>query len=241
MDNEKGNSSASRIIGVIMNIVNKLFENKDDTYAEFQSKLTPGIDRKLFIGVRVPILRNIAKEYFKSGEYQSFLDDIPHKYYDENMLHVLLISQIKDYDVCIKEIEKFLPYIDNWAVCDILSPKIFKKHTEELLFKIKKWVKSNQTYTIRFGIEMLQSFYLDDEFKKEYLIIPNIKSSEYYVNMMIAWFYATALTKKWDDTIKIIETQKLEKWVHNKTIQKACESYRLTPKQKDYLKTLKIK
>ena len=190
----------------------------------------------------MPILRKLAKKYIKDEESKKFLNKLPHKYFDENMLHGLLISEIKDYEECIKEIDKFLPYIDNWAVCDIMSPKIFKNHKEELLNKIKEWTKSKHTYTCRFGIGMLMSHFLDETFKKEYLEIPSkIYSEEYYVNMMIAWFFATALAKQWEDTITYIEKNKLDIWVHNKIIQKARESYRIKDEQKKYLQALKRK
>lgn len=225
-----------------MDIIKKLYELADEKYADFQAKLTPNVDRNLFIGVRVPNVRKLAKEIYKSGQYDDFLKELPHKYYDENMLHGLLISEIKDYEEAISETDKFLPYVDNWAVCDIMSPKVFKKHKAALIEKIIEWSNSNESYTIRFGIEMLMSHYLDDDFKIEYLEIPAaVRSEEYYVNMMIAWFFATALTKQWDATISYIENSKLQKWTHNKTIQKAIESYRISDEQKVYLRTLKIK
>ena len=223
-----------------MNIINELFKLQDKEYAIFQSKLTPSVEKNKFIGVRVPDVRNLAKQYIKDEESQEFLNSLPHEYYDENMLHGLLVSEIKDYEICIKEVDRFLPYVDNWAVCDIMSPRIFKKHKDRLIIKIKEWSKSNHTYTCRFGIEMLMSYYLDEDFKEEYLKIPTeIHSDEYYVKMMIAWFFATALAKQWDATIPYIEDDKLDKWIHNKTIQKARESYRITENQKEYLKTLK--
>ncbi|MCQ2786887.1 MAG: DNA alkylation repair protein [Bacilli bacterium] len=223
----------------IQKILNKYADKK---YAIFQAKLTPTVDSKLFIGVRVPDVRKIAKTYINDPEHIKFMKELPHHYYDENMLHGLLISEIKDYEECIKEVNHFLPYVDNWAVCDIMSPKVFRKHKEELISEIKKWCKSKKTYTIRFGIEMLMSHYLDDDFKKEYLKIPAcVKNDKYYVKMMIAWFYATALAKRYDATIPYLKKKTLSTWVHNKTIQKACESYRITDKQKQYLKTLKVK
>ncbi len=219
----------------------ELLKLSDEKYAEFQAKLTPTIEREKFIGVRVPVLRKFAKEYIKSGEAGEFLNKLPHMYYDENMLHSLLLSEINDYGEALTNCDKFLPFVDNWAVCDILSPKAFKKNKEKLLYEIKRWVKSDEPYTVRFGIEMLMSHYLDGDFKSEYLNIPlEVKSDEYYVNMMIAWFYATALAKKWSDTFPIIKSQKLDKWIHNKTIQKAAESYRITDEQKQMLKELKI-
>lgn len=224
------------------NIQKRLFSLRDDKYALFQSKLTPGIDQSLFIGVRVPELRKLAKEIINEKDCYKFLDDIPHKYYDENMLHTLLLSEIKDYDLCVDYIEKFLPYIDNWAVCDVLSPKCFKKNKDLWANKLNKWIKSKKTYVCRFGIEMAMSHYLDEDFDKKYLeLISKVRSKEYYVNMMVAWYFATALAKKWDETIPYIENNCLDNWTHNKTIQKAIESYRITDKQKAYLRTLKIK
>lgn len=226
--------------------MNKLTEQlaklSDKEYAAFTAKLTPNIDPKTILGVRVPIIRKFAKQHFCDKEVGSFLNELPHKYYDENMLHGLFVEQIKDYDTCINELNKFLPYIDNWAVCDICSPKIFKKNKDKLYKEIKKWLKSKDTYTIRFGIEMLMSWYLDEDFKEDYLKdVAKIRSKEYYVNMMIAWYFATALTKQYEATIPYIEDKKLDIWTHNKTIQKAIESYRITDTQKQYLKTLKIK
>ncbi len=223
-----------------MTILDRLYELEDKEYAAFQAKLTPGVPPESFIGVRVPMVRKLAKELIKANEYADFLQQLPHKFYDENMLHGLLVSEIKDYDRCIAEVDKFLPYVDNWAVCDIMSPKVFKKNKEALLTKIVEWSGSEHLYTSRFGIEMLMSHYLDDDFKPEYLDIPaSVHSEEYYLKMMIAWFFATALAKQWDATIPYIENNKLDTWVHNKTIQKARESYRITDAQKEYLKTLK--
>lgn len=221
-------------------ITEKLFEYRDEKYADFQSRLTPTVPKDKFIGVRVPDVRKLAKEIYKAEDWRTFTDCLPHEYYDENMLHGLIISEIKDYDECIARVDEFLPYVDNWAVCDIMSPKIFKKHKPELMVKIREWSASPLVYTCRFGVEMLMSHFLDDDFKAEYLEIPaGVHSDEYYVNMMLAWFYATALAKQWDDTVIYLTDRRLDKWVHNKTIQKACESYRITPEQKEYLKSLK--
>ncbi|MFR5263253.1 MAG: DNA alkylation repair protein [Christensenellales bacterium] len=223
-----------------MNIQKELFALKDISYADFQAKLVPNIPRELFIGVRVPEGRKLAKRLAKEPEASEFLKDLPHKYYDENILHALLISEMRDYDACIVAIDEFLPYIDNWAVCDILSPKIFKEHKTSLLEKIKEWSASDETYTCRFGLEMLMSYFLDNDFKPDYLEIPtSVHSDEYYVRMMIAWFFATALAKQWDATIKYIEDNHLDTWTHNKAIQKARESRRIAQKQKEYLKLLK--
>ena len=213
---------------------------QDKEYAEFQSKLTPGVPTENFIGVRVPILRQFAKEFAKEAEVNAFLRHLPHKYYDENMLHALLISEVKDYEECIRLTDTFLPFVDNWAVCDIMSTKVFAKHKKELLAKIKTWSKSSHVYTCRFGIETLMSHYLDKDFKSEYLRIPaSAISGEYYVKMMVAWFFATALAKQWDSTIGFIEHHRLSPWCHAKAIQKACESYRISVEQKKYLRSLK--
>lgn len=223
-----------------MNIQKRLFELSDEKNSDFSAKLTPGIDREKFLGVRIPASRKLAKEIIKENEHKDFLNSLPHKYYDENILHSILISEIKDYDECIKYVDEFLPYVDNWAVCDTMSPKAFKNKHERLMNDILRWVDSDQTYTIRFGLKMLMAHFLDNDFKNEYLKIPaKIKSDEYYINMMIAWFYATALAKQWDSTIVYIENGVLDKWVHNKAIQKARESYRITAEQKEYLKSLK--
>ncbi|MCQ2499931.1 MAG: DNA alkylation repair protein [Lachnospiraceae bacterium] len=225
-----------------MTILERLFALQDKEYAVFQSKLTPGIEPELFIGVRVPEARKLAKALKNDSETDSFIRSLPHTYYDENMLHGLILSEIKEYDSCIQAVDAFLPYVDNWAVCDIMSPKVFRKHKAELIHKIREWSASEATYTCRFGMEMLMTHYLDEEFDPAYLDIPaDVHSDEYYVKMMQAWFFATALAKQWDAVIPYIQEQRLDQWVHNKTIQKARESYRITPEQKEYLKGLKIK
>ena len=222
-----------------MNIKDELFKLQDTKYRDFQAKLIPTVKSDTVIGVRTPQLRSLAKEIVKE-DYESFINDLPHKYFDENQLHAFILSEIKDYDECINYINKFLPYVDNWATCDQMSPKVFKKHHTELLDQIKVWIKSKDTYTIRFGIGMLMQHYLDDDFKPEYIKwVSNVKSDEYYVNMMIAWYFATALTKQYKDAILYIENNKLDTWVHNKAIQKACESFRVTNEHKKYLRTLK--
>ena len=220
----------------------RLFELQDLKYRDFNSSLIPTVDKETVIGVRTPQIRKLAKELSKDPDIEIFLRTLPHKYFEENNLHGLIIEAMKYYDRCVAEMKLFLPYIDNWATCDIISPKIFKKHLPELLDEIKVWIGSDHTYTVRFGIEMLMSFYLDDEFKPEYPeMVVGVKSEEYYVNMMIAWYFATALAKQYDAVLPIIEEKRLEKWTHNKAIQKSVESYRITPEQKVYLKTLKIK
>ena len=222
-------------------IVDLLFENQDIKYRDFQAPLFPNLDKEMMIGVRTPTLKRLAKELFNSEMANSFIETLPHRYFDENQLHAFLISLIKDYQTCLNEVERFLPYVDNWGTCDQLSPKVFAKHKDELIVSIKKWLKSKHTYTVRFAIGMLMALYLDDSFKKEYMeLVASIKSEEYYINMMIAWYFATALAKQWDTAIKYIKDNKLSSWVHNKTIQKAVESYRISQEQKDYLKSLKI-
>lgn len=223
------------------NISDRLFKLQDEKYRELQIRILPNLNPETIIGVRTPELRKIAKEMIRE-EYDSYLKELPHEYFDENQLHAFIISKLKDYNECIKYVNDFLPYVDNWATCDQLSPKSFKRHTNELLNEIKKWINSKKTYKIRFGIGMLMQYYLDSNFKKDYLeMVSSIESDQYYVNMMIAWYFATALSKQYDSTITYIENKKLDKWVHNKTIQKAVESHRITEEQKEYLKKFRIK
>lgn len=220
-----------------------LFDNSDKKYAEFQSKLIPTVNPKTVIGVRIPVVKKIAKKLFAENqdEVQKFLEKIPHKYYDENNLHVFLISQIKDFEQCIFQIENFLPQIDNWATCDSLKPNVFKKNKIKLLPYIKKWINSKQTYKMRFAILCLMSHYLREDFSTDYLkIVSKIKTNEYYVKMMQAWFFATALCFQYDATIPFIKNQALDDWTHNKAIQKAIESYRISPEIKVFLKSLKV-
>jgi len=218
----------------------KLFEISDSEYAAFQAKLAPTIPADRFMGVRVPALRKFAAEFSKTPECAAFLESLPHEYYDENLLHSVILEKWKRFDDCMEKVEKFLPYVDNWAVCDTLRPKVFAKHKAELVEKVKEWIASDKTYTCRFGIDMLMTHYLDEAFRPEYLELPaQVTSGEYYVRMMIAWYYATALAKQWDSTIEYIEKNRLPDWTHNKTIQKAVESFRITPEQKEYLKSLR--
>ena len=219
-----------------------LFKMQDKKYREFQAKLMPTVAPDTIIGVRTPELRKYAKQLIKSGETAEFLTELPHDYFDENQLHAFIISDTKDYEKCIEEVNTFLPYVDNWATCDQLSPKVFKKHKEKLLGEIKKWMKSKKTYTMRFGIGMLMQHFLDEDFKPEYPeVIAGIRSDEYYVNMMIAWYFATALAKKYEQVLPFIENGSLDAWIHNKAIQKSVESYRISPEQKQYLRSLKRK
>ena len=212
----------------------------DNNYKEFQSKLIPNINKDTILGIRTPSLRRIAKDIFNSNERDKFLNDLPHKYYEENLIHFFIISMIKNFEECINEVEKFLPYVDCWPVSDQATPKVFKKNHSKLLPYVKKWIKSKHVYTSRFGIRILMNEYLDNDFKKEYLkIVSNIKSDEYYLKMMIAWYFATALSKRYDETIYYFENHLLDDWIHKKAIQKAIESYRVTDNHKSYLKTLK--
>lgn len=223
-------------------IMERLTSMQDEKCKQFHCKLMPTVNPDTVIGIRVPALRKLAKELYGTAEAEAFLSELPHNYYDENNLHAYLIALIKDYDICIAEVERFLPYIDNWATCDGLSPKVFKKHLPELLEHIQVWIASEETYTVRFAIGMLMQFYLDDAFDAQYLkIVASVKSEEYYVNMMIAWYFATALSKQYDATLPYLQTNQLSVWTHNKTIQKAIESYRITDAQKVYLKGLKRK
>lgn len=222
-------------------ITDELFKLQDIKYKEFQSKLVPNIDPNTIIGIRTPELRELSKRVIKD-DYKSFLNELPHKYYEENLLHFFIIAMIKDFDECINEVEKFLPYVDCWPVCDQSSPKVFKKNHELLLPYIKKWISSNHVYTARFGIRILMNEFLDKDFKKENLdIVAKKKGEDYYLKMMVAWYFATALAKQYDATIPYIENKKLDTWVHNKSIQKAIESYRVTDEHKEYLKGLKVK
>jgi len=223
-----------------MEIQKELFLRQDKEYMKFLSKLTPNVSEDTIIGVRIPEIRKLAKKLVKNNEYEDFLKELPHKYYDENLLHGAIISESKDFEKCIKLLDNFLPFVDNWAVCDTISPKIFKKYKKELIEKIKEWSQSDKTYTCRFGVEMLMTHFLDEDFEKEYLeMVADIHSEEYYVKMAVAWFFATALAKQWDYAVIYLEDNRLDVWVHNKTIQKARESLRISLEKKEYLKKLK--
>lgn len=215
----------------------QLFELQDLKYRDFHSKLMPETDKETVIGIRTPVLRKFAKEFAGTSEAEAFLRQLPHRYYEENNLHMMLITGIKDYEKCMEEIQRFLPCIDNWATCDYPAPKCFARHKDQVLEEAKRWISSGETYVIRYGIGMLMRLFLDEDFSSEYLeMAATVQSQEYYVNMMIAWYFATALAKQWDATVPYIEQHKLSDWVHRKTVQKAVESYRITPEQKEYLK-----
>ncbi|SEA81593.1 3-methyladenine DNA glycosylase AlkD [Pseudobutyrivibrio sp. ACV-2] len=222
--------------------LNELFKLQDVKYRDFQAKLMPTMNPENVIGVRTPELRKLAKQLAKRDDVDEFLDSLPHKYFDENQLHAFIISEIKDYEKCLDRLEAFLPYVDNWATCDQMSPKIFKKHRAKLMQEIERWIESDYTYTVRFAIGMLMEHFLDEDFDIVYAdMVADVHSEEYYINMMIAWYFATALAKQYDAIIPYLIEQRLDTWTHNKTIQKAVESYRITPEQKTYLRTLRIK
>lgn len=225
----------------ISEIRNELFQNQDKKYRDFQVKLLPTLNPQTIIGVRTPILREIAKNLYKENDFSDFLNDLPHEYFDENQLHAFLISEIKNFDFCIEKLNKFLPFVDNWATCDQMSPKVFKKNKEKLLEQIKIWTASQKTYTVRFGVGMLMQHFSDEEFDIEYpKMVLEIKSEEYYVKMMIAWYFATLLAKQYESVIQFLENKNLEVAIHNMTIRKALESYRISDERKKYLRTLKI-
>lgn len=219
----------------------RLFEMQDVQYREFTAKLIPTVSPERIIGVRTPDLRSYAAELSKTEDAAAFLALLPHRYHEENTLHGFLIGRIADYDACVAALDAFLPYVDNWATCDSIRPRCFKRNLSRLIGEIRRWMVSEQTYTIRFGVEMLMCFYLDGAFDPVYLDwVAALRSEEYYVNMMIAWFFATALAKQWDASLPVIEARRLDPWVHNKAIQKAVESYRIPADRKNLLRTRKI-
>lgn len=223
-------------------IQRELFRLQDVKYRDFQSKLIPTVAADTVIGVRTPALRKYANQLTKQGDIQTFLQELPHRYFDENQLHAFIISEMKDYDACMEELVRFLPFVDNWATCDQMSPKVFKKHRRELLEQIEAWIRTSEIYTVRFGIGMLMQHFLDVDFELKYPeMVAEIRTDEYYINMMIAWYFATALAKQYEHVIPFIEERRLDAWTHNKAIQKSVESYRISPEQKRYLKSLKIK
>lgn len=224
-------------------ITEGLFELKDEKYRIFQAKLVPNVSIDRMIGVRTPVLRKYAKEVAKMPQAGAFLQQLPHHYYEENNLHgeLLLLLYSKDIEVFMKELERFLPYVDNWATCDMLSPKIFKKDLDYVYEKVRKWLKSDNVYTVRFAIVTLLGFYLDDAFKPDMLrLVADVKTDEFYIKMAVAWYFSIALVKQYDITLLYIQNRVLEPWTHNKTIQKARESRRISAERKEYLKTLKV-
>ena len=228
---------------VLTKIQKHLFDIKSDPdYRAMQQKIITTVDPESIIGVRTPDVQKYAKELRKSGDYKAFISKLPHKYYEENLLHAMILNDEKDFDTAVSETEKFLPFVDNWAVCDQFIPRVHKKHTDELLPYITKWLASDAEYTVRYGMKMLMSFYLDDKFRPEYLemVAGADRTDLKYVSLMAAWYFATALAKQYEEAVKVIESKKLDKQTHNKAIQKAVESYRVTDEQKAYLRTLKL-
>lgn len=222
-------------------IQTELFEQKDDKYKNFHAKLIPTVAPEAIIGVRTPMVRKLAKKWAKDPQIGEFLAQLPHKYYDENNVHAFIVERFRDYGECLRQTERFLPYIDNWATCDMMVPDVFASHTEELLEPISRWITSGKTYTVRFGVGMLMRFYLDDGFQAEYPEwVAGIRSEEYYINMMRAWYFATALAKQYEAVVPFLQEKRLDTWTHNKAIQKARESNRITAERKQYLKGLKV-
>ena len=226
----------------MQSITEQLFALQDIDYKQFHSKLMPTINPDVIIGVRTPELRKLAKQLDKSTDVELFMQELPHRYYEENNLHGFLIESIKEFDACIAALNQFLPYVDNWATCDMMAPKVLKTDLPKLYEWVKVWIASGETYTVRFGVNMLMKYFLDEAFSPEYpALVASIQSEEYYVKMVVAWYFATALAKQYDAVLPYIEEHRLDAWTHNKTIQKAVESYRILPEQKLYLKTLKCK
>ena len=222
------------------NILNLLYAAADVEYKDFNSLLIPNIAAEKFIGVRTPILRKIAKDIIKSGQYMDFINNLPHQYFEENQLHAVVLSTLPDFDFVIKEIERFLPYVDNWATCDQMSPQVFKKNTDLLLKYINKWIQSKYVYTVRFGVLCLMRYFLDDEFDSKYIdMVSNIKSNEYYVNMMRAWYFATGLAKHFEEFLPYLESGKIDDWTRKRAIQKALESFRVIPEHKEILRKIR--
>lgn len=228
---------------IMDSIAKTLRQMADPKTAAFNAKTIPNVDPKSILGIKTPELRALAKELLKSpkGAAQKFLSDLPHKYFEENQLHGFVISGIKDFDQCVAELERFLPCIDNWATCDQTSPICFKKNRAALLPLIKKWIKSGRVYTVRFAIVNLMRHFLDQDFKAEYLeMAAAVKSDEYYIKMAVAWYFAEALAKQWDAALPYIKAKRLEAWTHNKAIQKARESFRVSDERKELLGGLKV-
>lgn len=226
----------------MINVQQRLFELQDMKYRDFNAKLIPNLPKEKMIGVRAPELRKLAKELIKTGEWKSFIAQLPHDYHEENALHGYILGSIPEtFDQVMEYLETFLPYIDNWAVCDTISPKIFKKYPKEVYGKIKCWITSDQEYTVRFGVVSLLQFFLEEEFQPEMLqLVADIRREEYYINMAIAWYFSFALIKQYETTLPLIESKQLDPWIQNKGIQKAIESYRISDERKNYLRTLKI-
>ena len=223
-----------------MNIHERLLELKNEEYRQFTARLVPNIPAETIIGLKTPEMRAIAKNIFMDTDHDIFLNALPHEYYEENLIHFFVISMIKDFEECIQRVEAFLPYVDCWPVSDQATPKAFRKNHEKLLPYIRKWISSEHVYTARFGIHMLMNEFLGEDFREEYLeLVATKKGDDYYLKMMVAWYFATALAKRYDETLPYIENHVLDEWTHRKAIQKAVESYRVTDEHKEYLKSLR--
>lgn len=223
-----------------MNLEKRLFTLRDEGYKKFNSSLIPTVSADTVIGIRTPQLRKLAKELIKSGEAERLLRELPHRYFEGNQLHAFIISEEKDFDRCVDEVNRFLPYVDNWATCDQMNPRVFSKNKDEILHQVKIWIESKHTYTVRFGVKVLMDHFLGDDFEKRFCdMVAEIRSEEYYINMMRAWYFATALAKQYETAVSFIEGRRIDMWTHNKAIQKAVESRRISPEQKDYLRTLR--
>ena len=226
--------------GYNMTVYERLAACCSEAYRDFQSRIVPNVPKETILGVKTPDMRRIAKEIKGTKEAETFLAALPHKYYEENLVHFFLIAAIRDFDECVKAVETFLPYVDCWPVSDQATPKVFSKNHEKLLPFIRKWIGSEHVYTARFGIRMLMNEYLGEDFKPEYLAwVADVKGEEYYIKMMVAWYFATALAKQYDESVVYIEERRLEPWTHRKAIQKAIESFRVSDEHKEYLKTLR--
>ena len=227
---------------IVHEIRKELLSLQDEKYRDFQLPIIPTVKPETVIGVRTPDLRKLAKQFSRSEEISIFLKDLPHRYFEENQLHAFIVSEMKDYESCLRALNRFLPFVDNWATCDQMSPRVFRKHRPELLKSIREWISSAETYTVRFGIGMLMEHFLDGDFDPAFPdLVAAVRSEEYYVNMMIAWYFATALAKQAEAALPVIENHQLDPWTHNKAIQKAIESNRIPPERKEYLKSLKIR
>lgn len=223
-------------------VQDSLMKMSDEEYRVFQMNLIPNIIEQTVIGVRIPLLRRFAKKLIENEMAQEFMVSLPHKYYDENNLHVFLIEQMSDFDCVLHELERFLPYVDNWATCDLIRPYVFKRNTDKLIEHLRQWICSQSVYTVRFAICTLMNYFLDEAFELEQLdMVAGIESSDYYINMARSWYFAEALAAQYDSALPYLEQNKLDLWTHNKTIQKALDSKKISAETKVLLRKLKRK
>lgn len=223
-----------------MSVREELLALRDEKNAAFLARLIPNLPPESILGARTPELRSLARRLRGTEEAARFLEELPHALFEENQLHAFLIAEIRDYARCLREVERFLPFVDNWATCDGLRPKVFQRHRTELIQPVKRWIDSGETYTVRFGLGMLMTHYLDADFRPEFLDWAAVRSEEYYVRMMAAWYFATALAKQYEAALPVLEQRRLDPWTHNKTIQKAAESFRVPEEHKAVLRTLRV-